>query len=1089
MDEKEINRKKSDQEDQKKPISKENRYDWHRDICQGIIMAYFLVIAVIYPFYAPGGYMRIGEVKYVFFRNVSLVTLAVVVGMVLLSAVMCGDWSRIIRNYQKMSVTDWFAYGYFVAVMLSYLCSIYKEDALWGTEGWYMGAVTQMIFVFLYFAFSRCFHCDLRWICVWLLAAAGVFLLGICNRYSVYPIVMEGQTEVFISTLGNINWFCGYWSVTAPIGMTLYWCSSRLWVRIFAAIYSFIAMLTGVTQGSNSAYVVFIVLLPTLFLLSLNSIGRIYRLMELCMLFAAGCLSGKFMQYLPNLQYNYMAIVGDGMSDITTVLFGGNAALWLLLSVLACYVLLRVSEKKNLLHIEESGKFNRITIWMVIVCACIAAVILLIVGGVLYTGGVSETAEGNSDFKEFFEEDWGNGRGAAWNCGINAYRSMDTLHKIVGVGPDCFADYVYDLPELADRLADQFVNQRLTNAHNEQITLFVNMGMLGWLCYAGLFLTAFLRYIKRAGKQPLLYLCAVSILTYTAHNMVSFQQVLSAPFAFIVLGIGECLYQNTAAYSVDAETVGTNAAGNRPADTVLKMTGQITEYLLAAMVVALCIAVAFYAKDGYRKIGIAKFTVYRNITMTGCAVLLVMTVMYIFLRLREHGKPRFSVTDGCVLAYLILSGISVISGGFYQDALWGYTGWNMGLMSQISFVLLYLFLSRFGKYYRFMFTVLCAVACIVYVIGILHRLSIDPIGFYYGLNDSQKAQFLSTLGQNTWYGSFLAVTLPGGMGVFLYANKKMWRIFGGIFMMLGFCTLVTQNSDSAYFALAGAFIVFFLISSQEREKMCRFMGALTLFFAAGKIMYFLIQIHPNPEFRADYITRLMWRSGVTWVFLVISLSLTVTLYVMGISKKSREYPISLMHRLRRGVPAAVIGMILFVVVIIVLQTRGAMPEFIAHRLDNISYFNWDDGWGNGRGRIWRFSAKMFSEMDIRHKLFGVGPDCFHSYVETCYSEEETLLWGEKQLTNAHNEWMSSLINTGILGTAAYLGIYVTAIRRFLRDCGQNILPAGIAAACVSYMCYNFFCYQQVLCTPFIFLLMGIGEYMIRESQRKEKSAE
>ena len=36
-------------------------------------------------------------------------------------------------------------------------------------------------------------------------------------------------------------------------------------------------------------------------------------------------------------------------------------------------------------------------------------------------------------------------------------------------------------------------------------------------------------------------MCAVAVLTYTAHNMVSFQQVLHTPYLFIVLGIGEGL--------------------------------------------------------------------------------------------------------------------------------------------------------------------------------------------------------------------------------------------------------------------------------------------------------------------------------------------------------------------------------------------------------------------------------------------------------------------------------------------------------------------------------------------------------------------
>ena len=124
--------------------------------------------------------------------------------------------------------------------------------------------------------------------------------------------------------------------------------------------------------------------------------------------------------------------------------------------------------------------------------------------------------------------------------------------------------------------------------------------------------------------------------------------------------------------------------------------------------------------------------------------------------------------------------------------------------------------------------------------------------------------------------------------------------------------------------------------------------------------------------------------------------------------------------------------------------------------------------------------KVFSEEKWWHKLFGIGPDCFSSYLNAYYSAEEALLWGEKQLTNAHNEWLNILINAGIMGAAAYLGIYVTAIRSFMQNHRQDILLAGIAAACVSYMCYNFFCYQQVLCTPFIFILMGIGEYIVRK---------
>lgn len=514
----------------------------HTKICQCIMMLYFLVMTVVYPLYAPGGYMHIGGVKYEFFRNVSLAMAALMIVVILGSLLIRRDSGWLLRNYRKMSVTDWFAYGYLVVVMISYLCSAYKKDALWGVEGWYMGAVSQMLFIMIYFFFSRYFHRDLRWMVIWMLSTAAVFLLGICNRYSIYPIAMEGQTEGFISTLGNINWFCGYWSVTIPIGIVAYWSSDRLWVRILTGIYSVIAMVSGITQGSSSAYLVFIAMLLTLFILSLNSNRKLYRFLELCMMFAVSCQLGRVMKYLPGLEYNY-EIYDATESMISYVLLDSNSTVWVFVILLVCYILFRALEKKGLFHIERYKWLWGILTAAVILVVAIAVFLWLFDNEVLNLCDIPpRTPDEDTSFGIFFDEEWGNGRGAAWNCGMEAYRSMDILHKVVGIGPDCFADYVYNIPELAEKLIEWFGNLRLTNAHSEPITLLVNTGMLGFVCYMGMLASGFIRYLKRAGRQPVLYLCAVSILTYTVHNLVSFQQVLNTPFIFIILGIGEKYY-------------------------------------------------------------------------------------------------------------------------------------------------------------------------------------------------------------------------------------------------------------------------------------------------------------------------------------------------------------------------------------------------------------------------------------------------------------------------------------------------------------------------------------------------------------------
>lgn len=486
--------------------------------------------------------------KYVFFRNVTLVTLAVMILVAAVSLLQKRSVGKIVEQYRHMSVPDWFVYGYLITIMLSYLCSAYKEDALWGVDGWHMGVITQMILILLYFFTSRFFPWNSKCLAVWLTAAGVVFLLGILNRYSVYPIVMEGQMETFISTIGNINWFCGYWSVTAPMGIALYWCSEHRPARAAAGLFSVIAILAGITQGSSSAYLVYLIVYGVLLICSVQSNRRFYRFLELCMIFTVSCQIGRLMRYIPRLRYNYGNNSYPTGSWITDLLLNSNTMLWLLAGAVLCYGILRVSEKRRGFRIEEHEYLKTIIITGLVLIMAGLSVLLLFNGGMLrHDNGTSVKTYGGN--RIIFQEDWGNGRGTAWNCGIGAYRSMDAVHKIVGIGPDCFADYVYEIPELAEMLIDQFGNQRLTNAHNEWLTVLVNTGWLGLFCYAGIFITSVIRYWKRAKEQPLLYICLLSLMAYMAHNMVSFQQILNTPYIFMVLGMGECLVRGFSAKS------------------------------------------------------------------------------------------------------------------------------------------------------------------------------------------------------------------------------------------------------------------------------------------------------------------------------------------------------------------------------------------------------------------------------------------------------------------------------------------------------------------------------------------------------------
>lgn len=102
----------------------------------------------------------------------------------------------------------------------------------------------------------------------------------------------------------------------------------------------------------------------------------------------------------------------------------------------------------------------------------------------------------------------------------------------------------------------------LTNAHNEWITVLVNTGLWGCISYGAAFLTSMGRSLRQSVKSPvesrnpLLFACGLSVLCYTIHNMVSFQQIISTPLVFLVMGMAEGMLRKekaTVIIDTDAE--------------------------------------------------------------------------------------------------------------------------------------------------------------------------------------------------------------------------------------------------------------------------------------------------------------------------------------------------------------------------------------------------------------------------------------------------------------------------------------------------------------------------------------------------------
>lgn len=511
----------------------------------GVYLFLFFLIAV-YSFYAPEGYIQIATNKFLFFKKICLATVRIITPFILLYYIIPDDESARRSGEFRISATDWFMLAYAGLNLISYLGTEFREEALWGTAGWYMGFAMQLFFVGIYFFLSRFYDGKIDVLPAFMGITFLVFLWGLLNRFSIYPIDMQYHHNEFISSMGNINWFCGFWSVFFVTGVVLYLITEKMWLRIFSGIYCFIALGLGAVEGSDSAFLAMGVVFFFLLLISFEKTVYMKRWLELGMIYCAACQIMRIITKIFPKNLN--------MDSIPIRLMLGNLTLAVLLFLVAARIFLEKRDLKYQTRADgsigkDSEKRQAQKEWIqeqkwlkytvIGLTAGMFGIYLLLLAVNTRAPGCLGPLSRYSVF--LFDGHWGSSRGATWRDGAAIYQSFSLRERLFGAGQDCFSIYAYNVPELSARLAQEWPTSRLTNAHNECITQLVNIGIFGLLSFIGIFLSSFKRLLQRAKKEPLCYVFAASLLSYFIHNQFSFAQVLSTPYIYMMLGLGENL--------------------------------------------------------------------------------------------------------------------------------------------------------------------------------------------------------------------------------------------------------------------------------------------------------------------------------------------------------------------------------------------------------------------------------------------------------------------------------------------------------------------------------------------------------------------
>ena len=506
---------------------------------------YLALMLFVFPLYYENKYFNMGEAKYHFFIYVSGIFLLIMILELLLYGILTvvkTPQELNGKNYlRNLSGTDKLVLAYLIVTSISFMFAGDKEMAGWGYTGWYMGLISQDIFVACYFILSR-FYKRNSWVLPTAVFVSCItFQIGILQRFSIDPLQMYQDLsainiEKFLSTIGQTTWYSSYAVLLVPFSFFLFWNAKKVVGRVLYGIATALSFGMLCTTNSDSAYMGFAFILMVFLWFSLENDAKLLRFLEILLV---GLCSFRIVGIMQRLFPEKMIELITGTEEMSKFVTQSLVMRILLIVVATIYIMLRIAKRNGLLKAEDTivSKIKWLRPAMVIVPVVALCVLLLLMVAVtnrvlpeplhsLYSIGFLN-----------FDEQWGNQRGFNWRMAWKAFCSAGFKDKLVGVGPDCFA--VAMNAHCKEEVSAYWGGKVLACAHCEWLNMLITQGMVGLVCYIGIFVAATLRMGKLAYKNAELVPFVAAALAYMGHNLFCYQQCVCTSIVFLLLGMGE----------------------------------------------------------------------------------------------------------------------------------------------------------------------------------------------------------------------------------------------------------------------------------------------------------------------------------------------------------------------------------------------------------------------------------------------------------------------------------------------------------------------------------------------------------------------
>ena len=233
-----------------------------KKIREEIVKAYIALMFTFLPLYYSDNYYNILHDKRDVYVKFTIAFLIIIVLFGVIQIIMTRG--KIIKDLIKEEIRficllDIVMLLFAIAAVISTCLSGDRAASFTGENAWDVGSGVIILATAMYFAVSRLFS---RRADIWFYIYVGSFavlMIGIIDRLGYDFLIMHDeiplQYEIFISTIGNVNFWSGYLSMLVPIfALAPIFMKSRI-TRFFSYIYVFAAYFSCFITLSNTTYI------------------------------------------------------------------------------------------------------------------------------------------------------------------------------------------------------------------------------------------------------------------------------------------------------------------------------------------------------------------------------------------------------------------------------------------------------------------------------------------------------------------------------------------------------------------------------------------------------------------------------------------------------------------------------------------------------------------------------------------------------------------------------------------------------------------------------------------------------------------